>query len=263
MIALDQRIDALYQLPLGDFTTARNALAKTLTGGAAQSVRALKKPAVVPWAVNQVFWQARPLHDRLFAQGRALRAAMLAALTGQKADVQAATEAHRQTVAAAVHRATHLAAAAGLHPAAERLGRLFEALSLAADHPAAPGRLTDIVQPLGFETLAGVTIAENVTPFHPPTAHVDTRSDHAALARPSAAKRPGHRPRAHADRQRAAALAKKAARNLERARMAESAARRNVDRAEAALRRAAKTVADARERLSRIAGNETDDTTGP
>ena len=120
---LDRRIDALYQLPLGEFTASRNAFAKTLTGEPAKQVRALKKPTVVPWAVNQLFGRARPIYDRVLETGQALRAAQLAALKGLKEskrsksgkpnDVFAATEAHRRAIIEAVHRTTQLSATAG------------------------------------------------------------------------------------------------------------------------------------------------------
>jgi len=79
--ALDAKIDDLYRLPLSEFTGARNALAKTLTGDEAKRVRALEKPTVVPWAVNQVYWRARSTYDRLMKSGEKLRAAQIAALT--------------------------------------------------------------------------------------------------------------------------------------------------------------------------------------
>src|SRR5216684_3183336 len=137
---LDQHIDELYQLPLAEFTAARNAFAKTLTGDQAKAVRALKKPTVVPWAVNQLFGRARPIYDRVLEKGQALRTAQLAALKGKKADVQLATDAHRRAIAEAVHRATQLSATAGVKPDAELLAQTLEALSIAASHPATPGR---------------------------------------------------------------------------------------------------------------------------
>jgi hypothetical protein len=52
---LDARIDQLYQLPLEEFTSARNALAKD-AGADAARVRALTKPPIAAWAVNQLHW---------------------------------------------------------------------------------------------------------------------------------------------------------------------------------------------------------------
>jgi hypothetical protein len=51
-------IDELYQLPLDEFTAARNALAKS-TGDA--SIKKLEKPSLSAWAVNQLFWHQRKL----------------------------------------------------------------------------------------------------------------------------------------------------------------------------------------------------------
>ena len=136
--------------PLSEFTAARNALAKTLSGDEAKRVRALAKPTVVPWAVNQVYWHARAAYDRLMKSGERLRKAQIAALEGRSADVRAASEAHRHAIAEAVAEAERLAASAGSKPGADALARTFEALSLAteragiagpADAAAAAGRL--------------------------------------------------------------------------------------------------------------------------
>ena len=70
----DDEIAALYQLPLGEFTAARNALAKKL-GPAAGDVRTLEKPNVAAWAVNQLYWQRRPAYDALIRAAQAMRTA--------------------------------------------------------------------------------------------------------------------------------------------------------------------------------------------
>jgi hypothetical protein len=155
--ALDDKIDELYQQPLSEFISARNALAKTLGKDDAKRVRALAKPTVVPWAVNQVYWRARNAYDRLMKSGEQLRKAQIAALEGRNADVRAASEAHRRALSDAVAEAERSAAASGSKPGPDALMRTFEALSLATEPPDAPGRLTDALQPAGFEALAGVT----------------------------------------------------------------------------------------------------------
>jgi hypothetical protein len=156
MAALDSSIDDLYQQPLNDFTQARNALAKSLSGADAKRIRALAKPTVVPWAVNQVYWRARGAYDRLMKSGERLRAAQIAALEGRDADVRAAAETQRRAIADVVREAERLAAVSGSKPGTDALARTFEALSLATDVPEAPGRLTQPLQPAGFEALAGV-----------------------------------------------------------------------------------------------------------
>jgi hypothetical protein len=56
-------VDALFKLPLDEFTSARNALAAQLkkVGKQAEAieVKALVKPSVSAWVVNQLYWQQR------------------------------------------------------------------------------------------------------------------------------------------------------------------------------------------------------------
>ena len=117
-MSLDGKIDDLYRQPPDAFVTARNALAKTLTGDDAKRVRALVKPTVVPWAVNQVYWQARPTYDKLLKSGERLRAAQIASLEGRRgADVREAGDSHRTALADAVKAAERIAARRGREPA--------------------------------------------------------------------------------------------------------------------------------------------------
>src|SRR4051794_21545806 len=104
-VTLDDRVDELYRLPLSEFTSARNALAKSLSGSDAKQVKALAKPTVVPWAINQLYWQDRKTYDRLMKAGAALRHAQITALKGRAADVRAATDSHRAAIAEAVKSA--------------------------------------------------------------------------------------------------------------------------------------------------------------
>jgi hypothetical protein len=154
--AIDSKIDDLYRGPLSEFVSARNALAKTLSSDDAKAVKALAKPTVVPWAVNQVYWHARAAWDRVMKSGEKLRKAQIAALEGRSYDVRSATEAHRHAIADAVREAQRLSASAGSAPSPDALSRTFEAISLASEPPESPGRLTEALQPAGFEALAGV-----------------------------------------------------------------------------------------------------------
>jgi len=154
--ALESSIDELYQKPPGEFTAARNALAKTLSGADAARVRKLAKPAVVPFAVNLLYWHARATYDRLRKAGEKLRAAQIATLKGKPADVRGASEAHRKAIAEAASAAQKLAQAAAASPDPNVLAQTLEALSLAGDEPETPGRLTTALQPAGFEALGAV-----------------------------------------------------------------------------------------------------------
>jgi hypothetical protein len=49
---LESDIDRLYQLPLKEFTTARNQLAKDLAGEAKRRVQPLSKPSVAAWGAK-------------------------------------------------------------------------------------------------------------------------------------------------------------------------------------------------------------------
>jgi len=55
---VEDEIDALFKLPLGEFTPARNALAARLKKAGEQAeadaVKALPKPSVAAWVVNQL-----------------------------------------------------------------------------------------------------------------------------------------------------------------------------------------------------------------
>jgi hypothetical protein len=232
----DRDIDALYQAVPSEFTASRNALAKTLTGEPAREVRSLKKPTVVPWAVNQVFWRARSVYDTLMVRGHELRAAQIASLKGKKSDVRTAMEAHRRAVGEAVHRAEQIASEAGLSPDAEQLARMFEAVSLAATPPSNPGRFTDVIEPQGFEALAGVT----------PVARPATAVDHAANRRKAEQDR---RQQEEADARLDAAT-----RELERAQERARAAHQAAERAEADVAAAKRAVAEAQRRVEKSRG---------
>ena len=83
---LDPKIDALYQLPLEQFTQKRNALAKELSGESKTQVKFLTKPPLPIWAVNQLYWHDRPTYNALIDASEKLRAAHRSALSGRKAD---------------------------------------------------------------------------------------------------------------------------------------------------------------------------------
>ena len=69
--------DELYQVPLGEFTAARDALAARLKASgdkdAAAAARKARKPSIAAWASNQVVWHAGEEWQRLRAATQALR----------------------------------------------------------------------------------------------------------------------------------------------------------------------------------------------
>lgn len=234
-MALDDKIDDLYKLPLNEFVSARGALAKTLSGDDAKRVKALVKPTVLPWAVNQLYWHARLAFDRMVRAGEKVRAAQIAALKGRAGDLPAASAAHRQAIADAVTAAARTAAAGGQNVPPDGLARMLEAVSLTESTPEPAGRFTKPLQPAGFEALAGIPIA-------PPLvrkAHTEVESQPPARGEAkgiSTAARRAEEKRAAAERERAAAkekVIKKAEAALDRARAAEEDARQTWQRAKA------------------------------
>jgi hypothetical protein len=249
---LDEHIDALYQLRPDEFTSARTALAMSLTGEQARQVSRLKKPPTVPWAVNQVYWKARPIYGRVIQQGEALRSAQIATLKGRKADVRGIAARHREAIADAVHRALDLATDHSLKPKAEELARMFEALSLAPAPPTEPaGRFTKVLELAGFDALAGVTLATRPTDDALPRPTFGER----AKAEPPSVDRAAARRHARDQRVRrrqAEATLKMATEKLERARRVEAAARRTLSRAQADVGAAEHTLSEAQARLREL-----------
>src|ERR671927_1493124 len=75
----EKRVDALYGVPLEEFTPARDALAKDLRGKGeregAESVKGLPKPSTAAWVVNQLARTQGSEVQALLDAGRAMRAA--------------------------------------------------------------------------------------------------------------------------------------------------------------------------------------------
>lgn len=150
-------IDRLYQLPLNEFTAARNALGKE-SGGEAARIRALEKPSVPAWAVNQLYWHDRETWNALIAAAERLRDVHRALLAGRKADLRAASEVHEKAVDAALS-ATLALLGKSPHPATDATKHGIARTLRALPGTEPPGRLTAVVEPAGFEALAGLAIA--------------------------------------------------------------------------------------------------------
>lgn len=150
-----QQIDELYQLPLEEFTKARNALAKTLTGKDKKDVASLVKPSLAMWVVNQLYWRDAPTYKALVDASEKLRDAHRAVLNGRKADTNKAAELHRTTLEKAFGKATATAQKQGvsLTDAVRDTARRTLA-ALPTDETA--GRLTREPAPVGFSLLTGV-----------------------------------------------------------------------------------------------------------
>lgn len=162
---LDAEIDALYQLPHAEFTAARNALAARLKkagrADAADTVKALQKPSLTAWTVNQLYWKKRDAFDRLITAGERFRTAQASHLAGKSGDIRGPLEARRAALAEMAKLAAATLRGGGGNPAPDAMRRItttLEALSTYGSLPEAPraGRLSDDVDPPGFETLAAL-----------------------------------------------------------------------------------------------------------
>jgi hypothetical protein len=157
------RVDQLYQLPLDQFTGARNTLAKELKQPA---IKDLEKPSIAAWAVNQLYWQERRTYDRLTATAEQLRAEHRLLLTGKSADIRAAEQTHREAVRAALDTVKRLLQEGG-HAATEATLTAVQETLEALPSDDAPGRLVKPLKPRGFEALAGLPQASGSRPQAP------------------------------------------------------------------------------------------------
>ncbi|HWZ91328.1 MAG TPA: hypothetical protein VNW92_20845 [Polyangiaceae bacterium] len=228
----DEAVTALYQAPLESFVAERQRLSSALkaSGDKAGAARVAKlaRPSVSAWAVNQLWWHARPAFEELFETAAQLRAGKLAA-----------SGAHRKAVAALGARAQQLLTEGGHAESPGTLRRITMTLSgLAAAggfEPEPAGALSKDRDPPGFEALGGGSESESES------------------AEPAAEERHAKKPDEHA-----AAAAKQAreAAAAEKKRVAEERAQRAAERkdAEAALRDAKAELRErehARERVAK------------
>jgi hypothetical protein len=156
-MAQESAVDQLFQLPLEQFTQARNALAKA-SGQDGAAIRQLTKPPLAAWAVNQLYWQDRDTYDALTAAANDMRRTHKAIIEGKRGDLRSAGREHELAIDKAL-KATLGILKDGGHPATEatRQSILNILRALPADEPA--GRLTKTLSPGGFEMLAGISPA--------------------------------------------------------------------------------------------------------
>jgi hypothetical protein len=160
---LDQDVDELFKLPLAEFIAARDSLAKRLkqSGRAddAALVKALAKPPVSAWTVNQLYWHHRAAFEELLAAGQSFHKAQTSGLAGKVANMRGSLEARRKALAELSDLAASLLSDAGHNPSLDMIRRVtttLEAISAYASVSDGPtlGRLSQDVDPPGFESLA-------------------------------------------------------------------------------------------------------------
>ena len=160
---LDDEIDALFRLPLAEFTGARNTLAARLKKDGrrndADRIKLLAKPSISAWAVNQLYWDHRDAFNRLMAAGKRFRPVNKLRVAAKPADMRDSLDARRAALVDLAELAAQVLSEAGHNPSPDTIRRVtttLEALSasaLVSDGPT-PGRLTQDLDPPSFESLA-------------------------------------------------------------------------------------------------------------
>ena len=157
----DDNVDALFKLPLTEFTNARNALAAQLKkngrGDEAADVKVLGKPPVSAWAVNQLYWNHREAFDKLIESGERFHKAQSARSGAKVAEMRVALDARRESLKKLSDFAAQALREAGHNPSPDTIHRItttLEGISAYASRDDGPhlGRLTNDVDPPGFES---------------------------------------------------------------------------------------------------------------
>ncbi len=263
---VDEEIDGLYALPLGEFVEARNALArKRRAAGDAEgaaAVKALAKPSLAAWAVNRLWLDERKRFEELLNAGEGLRKALQGGGDGRES--AAARRRALTGLSAAAEKLLQEEGHAATAATRQRIDRTLEALSASPGGPDAPrpGRLSADLEPPGFEALAGLALPPAGRPTRaarragepsrdrPPSKGKKAgqgKKGRQAGPRKSAAESSGAKPRAGAAT--AASVGAAAGRTAAgRARERKlTAARKAVEEAEAKVRRQRQAAGRARE----------------
>jgi hypothetical protein len=267
---VDTEVDALYALPPDEFVAARDGLVKRLRAEQrrddADVVKALRRPSMAAWAVNQLARRHPDAVDQLVAAGGQLGAAQRRALSGVKdAGIQQAAAARRQSVEELWRLAESILAEQGSSPAAQRqpVVETLEAASVTEEAAEAvrAGRLTNpLPAPSDFGAVSGFAVVAG-EPEHdaagtsedPEAARRREQQQHAHAAAEQADRAERHAGdarqkamREQAEAERLERQADEAARRATRARQEAAAATARADELET-------TAAQARGEAERLA----------
>jgi hypothetical protein len=245
-VKLDTQVDALYQLPLEQFTEKRNALAKELSGASKKQVKFLPKPPLPIWAVNQLYWNDRPTYNALIDASEKLRSAHRSALTGHKVDIPKAEQLHRAALEKAVAKTIALLTASQEQVSDAARDTVRKALG-ALPNDEAPGRLTRAPEAAGFSLLTGIKV--------PPQREVG-RDSGRAPAKPAAGRDVGGAPaKPAAGRDFGRAQAKAEAEAKARAERAKREREKAVTAAERELQHARKAAEQAKFKVRKLSAD--------
>jgi hypothetical protein len=151
-VADEVAIDQLFELPLDEFTSARDRLAGDLRAeGNAESaarVKKLRKPSLAAWAVNQLAHRDGSDIERLMELRERIEGA------GNAREMRDASEERRRLIADLVARAERLLTDAGHAAASNTIHAITQTLHAGDDEEERAallrGRLTRELEPTGF-----------------------------------------------------------------------------------------------------------------
>ncbi len=118
-------------------------------------MRALEKPNIAAWAVNQLYWTRRPVHDRLIAAAAARRDAHARLLKGRGGDVASSEQVYSTALRASLTEIRGILKDKGHEPSPTTLNAVTDTLQ-AMPAPGPAGRLSQPLRLVGFEALAGL-----------------------------------------------------------------------------------------------------------
>ncbi len=251
MARLDEQIDHLYQLPLEEFTAARNALAKESGDG---TVKKLEKPVLAAWAVNQLYWHERKLFDEVIKTSGQVRTAHQQMLGGKASDIKAAEVFHAEAMRKAKDAIRKIIVAAGNAASDAVMTPVTETLD-ALPTTDTPGRFTKPFRRTGFEALHGVTISPKPAERAPKPGPVSQADGNAERRKREAEELSMAKERlrfADAAQREAEAALERAQRALERAERARERVEKELEEAAAAEKAAAKEVSASESTLEKV-----------
>jgi len=247
---VEEELDQLYALPLEEFTKARNDLARRLGKAgrkdAAEEVKKLAKPSVPVWTANQLARREPGEVRALLRSAEDLRKSQERALRGSGAsDLQDRLDRQRQAVRALARLGRDILADEGRAVSDAIVERIAKTLDAAALDEGSrfllrAGRLTDELEPPGFEALAGMAPAKAKQggARKRPAASVATARRWLQAAQREARARAREADKAESEVEQAEAKVAEARLAAETARERSDEAARALAEAEAALREA-------------------------
>jgi hypothetical protein len=235
---LGEELDRLYELPLGEFTAARDDAAKRLRNEGrrelAAEVKRLRKPTLAVWLANRLAHERALDVKRLLKAGEALAASQAGGSAEEFAEARREEQHALERLAAAVRELAEREGAGA--PAVERAVQTLRAASLGAEgrELLERGRLTEELEPPGFDALSGMPPGRPARRAKPTPRRKDDRAERRRALEAARERLKGLR----AEERERAKEARAAARDADRAEAEATSLRRTADEAAAAAGRA-------------------------